>query len=151
MAGSAFFEGNPLSENELKRQRKRIYRGPLVIRDREYPFAEDLTVDDTGTLDATLPVLAKVSLLIEMLRLGGTYELVYQVWPLFTLTASRMNIDVTWSRDEVLVGNLMFHESVYPCSLAYWCCVLVDHFERDVPSNPFSCVRVGESARTMQH
>ena len=73
------FEGNPLSESELERRREFILRGPLVIRDREYPFAEDLIVDDSGAPDATLPVLAKVSSLIEVLRLGGTYEPVHQL------------------------------------------------------------------------
>ena len=29
------FEGNPLSESELERQRERILRGPQFIRDRE--------------------------------------------------------------------------------------------------------------------
>ena len=33
------FEGNPLSESELERRRENIPRGPLVVRDREYPFA----------------------------------------------------------------------------------------------------------------
>ena len=113
------FEGNPLSETELGRQRERPLRGPSVIRDREYPFAEDLIVDEFGAPDATLPVFAEVSSLIEVLRLGGPYELVYQLWSQFTLTASRMNIDVTWSWDEVLVGNFLFHVSTYPCSLAY--------------------------------
>ena len=112
------FEGNLLSESELERQRERIFRGPLVLRDREYPFAEDLIVDEFGAPDATLPVLAKVSSLIEVLRLGGPYELVYQLWSQFTLTCSRMNIDVTWSRDEVLVSNFLLHVSTYPCSLA---------------------------------
>ena len=73
------FEGNPLSESERKRQRERILRGRLVIRDREYPFAEDVFVDDSGVPDATLPVLAQVSSLIEVLQLGGPYELVYQL------------------------------------------------------------------------
>ena len=104
------FEGNPLSKSELERQRERTLRGLLVIRDREYPSAEDLIVDDSGTPDATLPVLAEVSSLIEVLRLGGPYELVYQLCSKFTLTASRMNIDVTWSRVEVLVDN-----SLSPC------------------------------------
>ena len=27
----------------------------------------------------------------------------------------------------------LFYVSTYPCPLAYCCCVLVDHFERDVP------------------
>ena len=61
-------------------------------------------MDDSGIPDATLPVLAKVSSLIEVLRLGGPYELVHQLWSQFTLTASRVNSDVTWSRGEVLVG-----------------------------------------------
>ena len=65
------FEGNPFNESELERQRKRILRSPLVIPDREYPFAEDLIVDDSRAPDATSPVLAKVSSLIEVLRLGA--------------------------------------------------------------------------------
>ena len=102
------FEGNPLSESELERHRESILRGPLVIRDREYPFAEDLVVDDSGAPDDTLPVLAKVSSLIEVLRLGGSYELVHQLWSQFTITTSRVNIDVTWSRDEMLDGISRF-------------------------------------------
>ena len=42
------FEGNLLSESELERQRQRILCGTLVILDREYPFAEDLIVNDSG-------------------------------------------------------------------------------------------------------
>ena len=123
----------------------------MIIRDREYLFIEDLIEDDSGAPDAMLPVLAKVSSLNEVLRLGGPYALVYHLWSQFTLTASRMNIDVTWSREEVLVDNFLFHVSRYPCALAYCCCVLVNHFERDVPRHSFSCVWLGESAWTVQH
>ena len=101
------FEGNPLSESELERRREHILRGPLVVRDREYPFAEDLIIDESGAPDATLPVVAKVSLLIETLRLGVPYELVSQLWSQLTLIASWVNIEVAWSRDEVLVGIFM--------------------------------------------
>ena len=101
------FEGNPLSESELERRKEHILRGPLVVRDREYPFAEDLIVDESGALDATLPVVAKVSSLIEVLRLGGPYELASQLSSLFTPVASRVNIEVAWSRDEVLVGIVL--------------------------------------------
>ena len=102
------FEGNLLKESDLERRRESFLGGPLVIRDREYPFAEDLIVDDSGAPDAKLPVLAKVSSLVEVLRLGGSYELVHQLWSQFTLTASRVNIDVTWYRDQVLVGISCF-------------------------------------------
>ena len=69
---------------------------------------------------ATLPVLVKVSSLIEVLRLGGPYELVYQLWSQFTLTASRKNNHVTWSLDEVLVGNILVLVYVSICT-----CLLV--------------------------
>ena len=95
-----------MSESELERRKGFFFRGPLVIRDREYPFVEDLNVDVAP--DATLPVLAKLSSLIKLLRLGGSYELVHQLRSQFTLTASRVNIDVTWSPDEVLVGISCF-------------------------------------------
>ena len=145
------FEGNPLSESELERRRENIHRGPLVARDREYPFAEALNTDESGAPDATLPAVAEVSSLIEILRLGGPYELVNQLWSQFTLIASRVNIDVAWSRDEVLFGIVLFLVATYTCSLAYWCCVLVDHLEWNVP--PHSCSRawLGKGSWKVQH
>ena len=58
------FEGNRLTESELERRRESILGDPLVIRDREYPFAQDLILDDTGGPDVKSPVLAKVSSLV---------------------------------------------------------------------------------------
>ena len=82
------FKGNSLIESELECQRDCFLRGLLVIRDREFPFTEDQIMDHSGAPDATLPVLAKLLWLIEVLRLGGPNELVYQLWSQFTLTAS---------------------------------------------------------------
>ena len=65
------FEGNVMLDQEVARQRDHIFRGPQVVRDREYPFAEDLIADSSGTVDASLPVLAKFSSLVEVLRLEG--------------------------------------------------------------------------------
>ena len=98
------YEGNIMSPAEVERQREKIMRAPSVVRDREYPFSEDVIVDETGAVDPNLGVMAKVSSLIEVLRLGGSYELVYRLWAQFTLSAVRVNVDVTWSRDEVLVS-----------------------------------------------
>ena len=130
-------EGKPLSESELERQKEHILRGHLVVRDREFPYAEDLIVDESGALVATLPVVAKVSSLIEVVRLGGPYELVSQLWRQFTQITIRVNIDVAWSRDEVLVGIVLLLVATCTCSLALWCCVLVAHLEWNVP--PHSC------------
>ena len=105
-------------------------------------------MDDSGAPDATLPVLAKLSSLMDVLQLGGPYELVYQLRSPFPLTASRMNTDVTWFRNEVLVGNFLLHMSTYPCALAYCCCVLVDHFELVCS---LSCVRLDEGLSAVQH
>ena len=99
------YEGNIMSPAEVERQRENILRAPLVVRDREYPFSEDVIVDQTGAVDPNLGVMAKVSSLIEVLRLAGSYELVYRLWALFTLSAVRVNVDVTWSRHEVLVSK----------------------------------------------
>ena len=70
------FDGKPLPEDELERQREKIMLAPLVVRDREYPFREDLIPDASGNVDPQLPILAKVSCLIDALQLGGSYELV---------------------------------------------------------------------------
>ena len=45
------FHGNPLSEDELERQRKKIKKGPLVVPNREHLFAEDLIIDEAGVVD----------------------------------------------------------------------------------------------------
>ena len=94
-----------MSPAEVERQRERIMRAPLVLRDKEYPFLEEVIVDETGAVDPNLGVMAKVSSRIKVLRLGGSYELVYQLWGQFTLSAVRVNADVTWSRNEVLVSS----------------------------------------------
>ena len=145
------FEGSPLSESELEWRREHILRGPLVVRDREYPFAEDLIIDESGVSDATLPVVSKVSSLIETLRLGGPYELVSQLWSQFTLIASRVNIEIAWSRDEVLVGIVLLVIITHTCSLAYWCCVLVDHLERNVPPHSCSSLWLGQESWEVQY
>ena len=104
------FDGNPPPEDELERQRE-IKLVPLVVRDREYPFREDLTPDASGNVVPQLPMLAKVSCLIDALQLGGSYELVEKLWERFVLTASRINVTVAWSRDEGLVSSVLSPDS----------------------------------------
>ena len=108
------YDGNAMSPAEVEEQREKIMRAPMVVRDRKYPFSEDIIIDETGAVDLNLGVMAKISSLIEMLRRGGNYQLVYQLWAQLTLSAVRVNVDVTWSRDEVLV-------SIFICSvLSTW-------------------------------
>ena len=93
------YEGNTMKPAEIEHQREKIMRASLVVRDREYPFSEDVIVDETGAVETSLGVMAKVSSLIEVLRLGGSYELVYRLWAQFTFSAVCVNVYVTWSRD----------------------------------------------------
>ena len=129
------YEGNVMTPAEVERQREKIMRAPLVVRDREYPFSEDVIVDKTGAVDPNLGVMAKVSSLIEVLRLGGSYELVYRLWAQFTLSAVRVNVDVTWSRDEVLVSSCrllrMFYVAcVHPVRLLFQSIILNGMYPR---------------------
>ena len=73
------YEGNAMSPAEVERQRERIIRAPFVVRDRGYPFSEDVIVDETGAVDPNLGAIAKFSSLIVSLHLGGSYELVYRL------------------------------------------------------------------------
>ena len=70
------FDGKILTEDELERPRDKLLRAPLVVLDREYPFREDLIPEASGNADPQLPVLAKVSSLVDVLQLGGSSELV---------------------------------------------------------------------------
>ena len=69
-------------------------------------------MDKNDPVDSNLGKMAIVSSLIEELRLGGSYELVYQLCAQFTLSAICVNVDATWSRDKVLVSF-----SIYPLCL----------------------------------
>ena len=118
------FDGKPLTEDELERQREKILRAPIVVRDREYPFRKDLIPEASGNTDPQLPVLAKVSSLVDVLKLGGNYELVERLWERFVLTASRVNVIVAWSRNEVLVSSVCPPEHscrpLVTCLLNHW-------------------------------
>ena len=76
-------QGNPLSEDELERQREKIQKGPLVVRDREHPFAEDSITEEAGVIDPQLPVLVKVSCLVDAVKMGGSYGFVEKLWVQF--------------------------------------------------------------------
>ena len=122
------FQGNPLSEDELERQREKIQKGPLVVRDREHPFAEELITDEAGVIHPQLPVLAKVSCLVDAMKMGGSYGLVKKLWAQFELTAGPLNRDVAWTRDEVLVGSVDFRNPLVSCLIHIVVLLLVYHY-----------------------
>ena len=106
------FHGKQLSEVELECQRENIRKGPLLVRDREHPFAEDLITDGAGVVDSQLPVLTKVLCLVDELRMGGSYELIEKLRAQFVLTAAPVKTEISWTRDEVLVGSVIFRNHI---------------------------------------
>ena len=89
---------------------KEDYACPLVVCNREYPFWEDLNLEASGKKDPQPLMLAKVSSSIDSLQLCGSYDLVQKLWERFVPTASRINVTVAWSRDEVLVCSVLSPE-----------------------------------------
>ena len=145
------YEGSVMSPADVERQREKIMRAPLVVRDREYPFSEYVIVDETVALDPKLGVMAKVSSLLEVLRLGGSYELVYRLWAQFTLSTVRVNVDVTWSSDEVLVSSYTFAPYILRglCASNLFA-VSVHHPEWDVSADSVSLFQLGQITRELQ-
>ena len=68
-----------MREEEVERQQEWILGAPQVVRNRGSPVSKDLIVDSSGSV-------------------------VHQPWPQFTLIAGQLKVDVTWSRDQVLVS-----------------------------------------------
>ena len=124
-----------LSEGELERQREKIQKGPLVVRDREHPFAEDLITDEAGVIDPQLPVLAKVSCLVDEMKMGSSYGPVEKLWAQLVLTAGPVNWEIAWTRDEVLVGSVDFRNPFVSCLIHIVVLLLVyEYYWKVAPS-----------------
>ena len=95
------------------------------MRDREHPFTEVLIVGETGVVVTNLLVLAKVSSLVQILPFWRNYELVENLWSQFVLAVEPMNIEITWTCDDVKVNSADFigrfrNFSIF--SLLIWFC-----------------------------
>ena len=129
------FHGNPISEDELERQREKIRGGPLVVRDREHPFAEDLITNEAGFVDLQLPVLTKVSCLVDALKTGSRYELIEKLWAQFVLTAGPVITEVDRTRDEVLVGSVDLRNHFVSFLIHIVVLLSVNHCNRNAAPN----------------
>ena len=140
------FQGNPLTEDELERQREKIQKGPLVVRDSEHPIAEDLISDEAGVVDPQLPVLTKMSCLVDALKMGGSYELIEKLWAQFVLAAGPVNREVTWTRDEVVVGSVDFRNPFVSFLVHIAVLFLVYHHHWNAAPNFFTSCWVGKGS-----
>ena len=57
-------------EEELERQRERIWRAPLVVQEQKHPYADDIITDNSVAQEGMLPGLATVASFIDLLKLG---------------------------------------------------------------------------------
>ena len=145
-----YFHGNPLSEGELERHREKIRKGPLVVRDRGHPFAEDLIADEAGVVDPQLPVLTKVSCLVDALKMGGSYGLVEKLWAQFVLTVRPVNAEVAWTRVEVLVVSVDFRNRFMSFLIHIVVLLLVYHCYWNVAPNSVVSGWLGEGSPFLQ-
>ena len=144
------FQGNPLSEDELERQREKNRKGLLVVRDRENPFAEDLITNEAGVIDPQLPVLAKVSCLVDALKMGGIYGLIEELWAQCVLTAGLVNTEVAWTRDEILVGSLDFRNRFVSFLIHIVVLLLVYHHYWNAAPNSVATGWLGKGSPFLQ-
>ena len=121
------FHGNPFSEDDLERQREKIRKGRFVVGDPEHPFAEDLITDEAGVVDPQLPVLTKVSCLVDVLKMEGSYELIEKLRAQFVLTAGPVNTEIAWTHDELLVGSVNFRKHFVSFVIHIVVLLLVNH------------------------
>ena len=144
------FQGNPLSEDKLERQREKIQMSPFVVRDREHPLAEDLITDETGVIDPQLPVLAKLSCLVDAMKMGGSYGLVEKLWAQFVLTTGPVRQEVAWTPDKVLVGSVDFRNPFVSCMIHIVVLLLVYQYYWNVAPNFVASGWLGKGSSFLQ-
>ena len=87
------FHGNPLSDDELPRQKEKLTKSPLLVRGREHLLAGDLIVDAVAVVDPQSPILSKLSCLMDALKMGSSYNFMEKLWVQFVLTAGLVNAE----------------------------------------------------------
>ena len=83
----------------------------------------------------SLPVLTKVSCLVDALKMGGSYGLIEKLWVQFVLTAGLVNREVSWTRDEVLVGSVDFRNPFVSFLIHIVVLLLVYYHHRNAAPN----------------
>ena len=90
------FHGNPLNITKLEPWKSNFNKSFLVLWDREHPFSEDPVVDGAAVAEPRLPMLARVPCLVDVLKVGGSYELEEKLWSQFVLTSKHWSSLDAW-------------------------------------------------------
>ena len=108
--------GNRMIDEKVEGQTDRILISPMLVRDGEYSFSQDIVVNSTGGVKVSLQILGKMSSLLKSLRLSGSFDLVHQLWAHFSLISVQVNKDVTWLREAGLVCVPLVRKPLHECS-----------------------------------
>ena len=127
----------------LSNKKYKIMKGPVVVRDQEHLFAEDINVDGAGAFHPKMPLIAKVSCLMDVLKMGGSYKLVEKLWARFVWTAGRVSVEVAWTLDKAVVSSVTTPEAFRIIQVYIIILLLVDHFEWNVAPYHVACGWVG--------
>ena len=97
------------------------------------------------------PVLTKVFCLMDALKMRGSYEMVEKVWAQSVPTAGRINAEVVWTRDEVVVGSVNFGSHFISFFQIYIVVLLsVNLFNKNAAQNFVTRGWVGSSSPFLQ-
>ena len=77
---------------------------------------------------------------MDALRMGDSYELIEKLWAQFVQTAGPVKTEVAWTRDEVLVGSVIFWNHFVSFSIFIVVLLLVNQREWNAAPN---CVARG--------
>ena len=101
------FHGSALSEDELKRQRRKLRKVPFRCVTVSIHLRRTWSLMGLVLLTRSCQ-FSQMFCLVDALRMGGSYEPVEKLWAQFALTAGPVNTEVSWTSDEILVGSVNF-------------------------------------------
>ena len=106
----------------------------------------------SGYIDPQLPMLNKVSSLVDVLHHSGSFDLVEWLWEQLVLTASRVNITVAWSQDEALVGSVLSPDFWVKCLITSQshCFFSVHQSQLKVSAKSNPCCWLGDGTKSVR-
>ena len=84
-----------------------------------------------------------MSCLVDALKMGGSYELIENLWAQFVQTAGPLNTEVARTRDEVLVDSVNFRNHFVSFPNYIVVLLLVNHLNWNATPNSVACSWLG--------
>ena len=81
--------------------------------------------------------------------MGGSYGLIEKLWAQFVLTAGPVTSEVTWTRDEVLVGSVDLRNSFVSCLIHIVVLLLVNNHHGNAAPNFVTSGWVGQGSSSL--